>query len=121
MLTLICGMPRAGKTTMSEKYNCEVVHLDYIGVDRCLKKAKTDNDIVLEGVFGNTNVRHKICENYLGNEKVCIWLDTPLEVRKKRTGWSKFCECVIFNPPTLEEGWDKIIIIREDNVTEICK
>lgn len=114
MITLICGYPRAGKTTYSQKYD-NVIHLDtvkgymgsrYRGVYKVV--SETDGDVVVEGVFGRVKERTELLKAYKG-KKVCIWLDTPLEVREKREGYIKHRD--YFEPPTLEEGWDEIIKI----------
>ena len=111
MFILICGLPRAGKTTYSQKYRDKypIVHLDdcginpYDGADNRIKRA-TDS-IVVEGVYHRKNRRMKtLLHRKADEEKVCIWLDTPLEVRKRRVGYRRYDEYF--------EGWDEIIIIR---------
>ena len=115
MLTLICGLPRAGKTTYSERFD-DVIHLDtsgaYKGVIHRLKYK--DGDIIVEGVYHTQRQRKDLIQAYKGQGFKCIWLDTPQEVRRYRHGWDKHCDFP-FEPPTLEEGWDEIIIIRGNN------
>lgn len=127
MLTLICGLPRAGKTTYSKKYDgkCTVIHLDYYGGGesghtRCNSKANTNDDVVFEGVYHTARWRKSLVQNYRGDKKVCIWLDTPTEIKKTRHGYCDKCEYP-FEPPTLDEGWDEIIIIRGDYEQRISK
>ena len=120
MLTLICGLPRAGKTTYSKRYEgtCKVVHLDdYGGGDKGHAQctgAVTSDDIVVEGIYHTARWRKNLIQKYSGDWKKCIWLDTPIEVKKKRHGYCAKCE-YYFEPPTYDEGWDEIIVIRGDD------
>ena len=84
MLTLICGMPRAGKTTYAKRFN-NVIHLDGLGYHNVKTKVspRTD-DITVEGVYEHPRQRARLIEAYKGKGARCIWLDTPLEVRKTR-------------------------------------
>ena len=111
MLTLICGLPRAGKTTYSKQFE-DVIHLDtsgcYPGVLR--RMANIEGDVIVEGVYNRTRQREALIKAYNGEGFKCIYLNTPFEVRKKRRGWQKCCE-IPFEEPTLEEGWDEIIIM----------
>lgn len=122
MLTLICGLPRAGKTTYSEKYD-NVIHLDmcgaYEGVIHNIR-GKSE-DVIVDGVYQNRYLRGRLIKEYKGNGLKCIWLDTPQEVRCTRKGWSKGCDFP-FEPPTLDEGWDEIVIIKgADNEQRISR
>lgn len=118
MLTLICGMPRAGKTTYAKRFN-NVIHLDGLGYHNVKTKVspRTD-DITVEGVYEHPRQRARLIEAYKGKGARCIWLDTPLEVRKTRPMWQPY-HGLEFIPPTLEEGWDEIIIIRGDHEQRI--
>lgn len=131
MITLICGIPNAGKTTYSEQFE-NVFHLDdYIGrgnryVECAREAAKIDGDVCVEGIYNTKHDREillNICSNQ--DKKVCIWLDTDVNVccnREKayrqrgislvRSHKSKF------EPPTYMEGWDEIIRIK-DNGEEV--
>lgn len=115
MLTLICGLPRAGKTTYSEQFE-NVIHLDtsgaYHGVINRLKRKS--GDIVVEGVYRLSQERKRLIQAYNGKGFKCIWLNTPDEVRQSRHGWDKWCDRP-FEPPTYDEGWDEIIIIEDNN------
>lgn len=113
MLTLICGLPRAGKTTYSKKYD-NVIHLDYCGAYRGVIRRirQIEGDVVVEGVYRLARERKGLLQAYQGEGCKCIWLDTPDEVRRSREGWDKYCDKP-FEPPTLDEGWDDITIIRD--------
>lgn len=126
MLVLICGLPRAGKTTMSKAYN-NVLHCDDFGCapipiryDICAKKVQTLSDIVVDGIYDKAEYRKKLIDSYKGDYTKCIWLDTPVEIRKTRPLYSRRCTFP-FEPPTLDEGWDEIIIIRGDYEQRISK
>lgn len=122
MLTLICGKPRAGKTTYSERFE-NVIHLDtsgaYRGVIHHIKQ--TSGDVVVEGVYRTKEQRGTLIKAYNGDECRCIFLDTSDEIRRSRKGWDKYCDIHPFEPPTLDEGWDEIIIIRGEHEQRISK
>ena len=40
-------------------------------------------------------------------------MNTPIEIKKTRRGYNKYCEYP-FEPPTYSEGWNEIIIIEGD-------
>lgn len=121
MLTLICGLPRAGKTTYSEQFD-DVIHLDtsgaYQGVLKKLKRSK--GDVIIDGVYRLKQDRTRLIQAYETDLYKCIWLNTPDEIRRSRHGWDKYCDKP-FEPPTLSEGWDEIIIIRGDYEQRICR
>lgn len=127
MLTLICGLPRAGKTTYSERFE-KVIHLDdYIHLpmslryERCNKNAQTKEDVAVDGIYHTANLRIQLVRLYQGDGLKCVWLDTPLEIKKQRCGYVSAMN-FHFEPPTLDEGWDEIIIIRgDDNVERISR
>ena len=118
MLTLVCGLPRAGKTTYSSQFE-NVVHLDdylYLPLtlrhERCNRNAETEDDVVVEGIYHTAKLRISLIQAYRGKGLKCVWLDTPLEIKKHRIGYVPAMSPFPFEPPTLDEGWDEIIIIR---------
>ena len=110
-MILICGLPRAGKTTLSKKYD-NVIHLDQIGLYSQIKKLAT-KDSVIDGVYDTKDLRMSLIDAVKADRNICIWVNTDLETIKKRGNryW------LSFEPPTLDEGWDEIIIVqgKEDN------
>lgn len=112
MITLICGQPRAGKTTYSQQFD-DVIHLDTSGAYRGVIHLVRDrrDDVIVEGVYHSASLRTELLRTYKGNGSRCIWLDTPLEIRRDRRGWDKWCN-LPFEPPTYAEGWGEIIVIR---------
>ena len=94
MITLICGLPRAGKTTYSQKYigTAKIYHLDdyggpiggYISLE---KKMNPEKDIVVEGIYNLATLRMSLIFPFRNEKKVCIWLNTPKEIKKTRRGY----------------------------------
>ena len=123
MIHLVCGRSRAGKTTYCRQFK-SVLHLDTYGFQpksytRLLEKVATvDGDLIVDGIFDTADRRMALLEAYSGSgKKVCTWLDTPLDIiarRFLRTGNLPHP----FEPPTLSEGWDEIIIIKGDDDVE---
>lgn len=118
MLTLICGIPNSGKTTFSERWSRNVVHLDDTeGGHRAIREmvSRADGDITVEGVYLHHAQRRELAQAYRG-ATLCIWLDTPLETcieredRGRGTLITRNC-AALFEPPTLDEGWDEIVRI----------
>ena len=115
-------MSRAGKTTYSRQFH-NVIHLDSFGrlyesydkVMKHLAEKSDDKDIIIEGIYDTAEKRTEllnVCN--CSSKKTCIWLDTPWETIQKRFMIAK-PKYHDFEPPTLNEGWDEIIIIRGEN------
>ena len=111
MLTLICGHSRAGKTTYSKRFE-NVIHLDDThSTQRVIEKVKkADDDIVVEGIYYQPRQRMELIRAYKGKTR-CIFLDTPQEIREQRMGHK--IHDYPFKEPSLDEGWDEIIILKE--------
>lgn len=124
MLTLICGRSRAGKTTYSQQFD-NVIHGDSVRAlygekyPKIYEIVSQRNDIVLDYLFETAEKRIGLLQAYKGDSpKRCIWLDTPistvaLRATHGRSDSPKYARPQIFEPPTYEEGWDEIIIIRK--------
>ena len=81
-----------------------------------------DGDVVVEGIYDTAELRTELLNSYKGQgEKICVWLDTPLDVIKSRFFHVPPKHPYPFEPPTLDEGWDEIIIIRGDDEQRISK
>ena len=122
MLTLICGRCRAGKTTYSKNFE-NVVHLDEVSMSGRERYPKVKDivsnctgDIVVEGVYEHKSVREELLRSYVGHGSKCIWLDTAEDVLLQRMDTIKLIVPRHFDPPTLDEGWDEIVIIRGGDV-----
>lgn len=125
-MTLICGLPNAGKTTFSGRYS-KVLHLDDFPPSKFLNcneaVRQSEDDVVVEGIYNIRCRRERLLEVAKGR-KVCIWIDTPLEECLRREGKSEHVVRVgaeMFQPPTYDEGWDEIIIIRNNEEIRLCK
>lgn len=125
MVTLICGLPNSGKTTYSRKYD-NVIHLDDVGHKVFDAVKESNDDVVVEGIFILRSTRTKLLKAYNGDGKrICVWLDVSPEECERRENRNRAKYAIwnchsVFEPPTLDEGWDEIIIIRgDDNVERI--
>ena len=107
MLTLICGFPRAGKTTYSQQYEgkCPVLHFDEIhSYSYILKQVQnTTDDIVIEGIYIHPRFREQLVKAYHGQGTQCIYLNTSIEIRKTREGYTPTAYHR-FDEPTYFEG-----------------
>lgn len=115
-MTIICGLPNAGKTTFSQRFD-NVIHLDEVGrTSRVCEMVAVMDDVCVEGVFPTSAKRRRVREAYDGRARL-IWLDTPLDECKRREDRGR-AEFIIenaaryFEPPTYDEGWDEIEVIR---------
>lgn len=118
-ITLICGLPNAGKTTYSSTFN-NVIHLDdhHMSFRECNNLAlESTEDVCIEGVYNRKKCRIDLL-NIVPKEwhKKCIWLNTPVEecIKRENRGRGECfvtCRAKRFEPPTEDEGWDEIKII----------
>ena len=122
MLTMICGLPNAGKTTFSRRFN-NVLHQDDIGIiSRIVNIIRPMDDVILEGYFGRKAERDRVRTAHHGYAR-CIFLDISVEESIRRENRNRHPQILrnasrFFEPPTLDEGWDELIIIRGDNDVE---
>lgn len=126
MLILICGIPNAGKTTYAQRYD-SVLHLDDMPLPNRYKAlheavSKAEGDVIVEGTYVVASRRKELIQT-CGDKspKICIWLDTPLDKCRERERNSRKRPMALVDvhhqmlePPTLEEGWDEIIILKGD-------
>lgn len=120
MLTMICGLPNAGKTTLSYQYD-NALHQDDIGtIDRIIRAiAQTSGDVIIEGYFGRQDERRRVISSYKGKTK-CIFLDITVDESISRENRNRHPQMLrnaarFFEPPTYDEGWDEIIVLRGDD------
>ncbi len=120
MIVLIIGLPNAGKTSYSKRFS-GVIHFDeYMGKYKEGFRALEQKDgAVVEGLFLTGKVRLQLLEScrHMG-KKTCVLLDTPIDLCLTRSALGRDESVVlrsskIFEPPTYDEGWDEIIIIRD--------
>ncbi|MBO7673552.1 MAG: hypothetical protein J6S63_00925 [Atopobiaceae bacterium] len=114
---LVTGLPSAGKTTFAPN----ALHYDDVRRlprDERLAAYAQANEV--EGIFTTRASRAVLLDAWKGREgrRVCIWLDTPLETcieRERVRGRGELLARYhhrMFEPPTPDEGWDEIRIVR---------
>lgn len=131
MITLIIGLPNAGKTTYSEKFK-NVIHFDECkhekrmsNYDVCNKiayeKYIQTKDVCVEGVYLTRKERLKFLQTFndIDDEKILIYLNTPVEIceERERNFRQRYIGIVQvsfnkFENPTIGEGWDTILEIK---------
>lgn len=114
MLTLICGLPNAGKTSGYP----DALHLDEIGFVQTARNIVKgmDGDVAIEGVFARPEQRRTMRTAYDGQAK-CVFIDISADesIRREtrnRPDWLLRNAAERFIPPTYAEGWDEIEVIR---------
>ena len=116
---MICGLPNAGKTTYSKQFD-NALHQDDIGrISRIVEMIEHKDDVVIEGYFGRRHERDRVRQAHKGYTK-CIFLDITTEESIKRENRNRHPQILrnasrFFEPPTLDDGWDEIIIIRGEH------
>ena len=141
MLIVLCGLPGAGKTTLSNKmaelYNAQIYHYDNWRPDlkrqsRILARNKMYSDIrsdLLHGIdviIDDLHLRGKDRLKLLSFvsdipcDKILIVVDTPTDVCifRNRHRKNRISDNFIyiaekqFENPTLNEGWDSVIYYK---------
>lgn len=123
MLIMICGLPNAGKTTYSRRYN-NALHQDDLGTtDNVIEAIKQAGaDVVVEGVFSTCDIRRRVLSAYGGKSR-CIFIDITAEESIRRENRNRHPQILrnaarFFEPPTFAEGWDEITVIKGENNVE---
>lgn len=85
MLTLVCGIPNAGKTTGYP----DALHIDEIGFVHTAREIikKINGDVIIEGNFPTPLMREGIRTAYNGYTK-CIFIDISADesIRRENRG-----------------------------------
>lgn len=131
-LTLFCGAPGSGKTTLSkqmaEEYGAERLSLDEMKLYRHRELVRPishllrdGKSVIVDSVFTRVKWRKMILESVsnIPCRKVLVYMDTPMEecVRRNAQRPNPLPEFVVIDiyqsiqKPTLDEGWDEIINI----------
>lgn len=132
-LTIMCGLPNSGKTTLAgrlaEEQGAVLIKLDdyrHLGregltpwqiqehaLDEVREALEKGSDVIYDTTNSNPDTRAHVLEKCAVNgcEKVCVYMDTPEEqcLERDESGWTKQYIGII-EPPTLDEGFDRIII-----------
>ena len=134
MFTLICGVPNSGKTTYSKLFSPIYHSEDFFRgnyeqqfVD-CNKFLSTlDFDFYIEGTYNTIAFRKELLEACKHHKyKQCIYREISLETSLKRERRGRCLSSLkiaykMLAPPTLDEGWEEIIVIHEDGTETIQK
>lgn len=131
-LFLFCGCPASGKTTLSkrmaEEYSAERISFDERHCIRhsdmippILEALNSGKNVVADSVFAFTKHRTAILEaiKNIPCRKVIVYMTTPLDecLRRNANRKNRLPDFVVesffrsMEKPTLDEGWDEIIII----------
>lgn len=135
-LYVMCGIPGSGKSTLSRKL-AEEHGLTRFSFDemQCytarqfLRPAvialQEGKSVILDSTHLRVNGRKavlKAVEN-IQCRKICVFIDTPFDecLRRNAQREARIPDVMMestrraLEPPTIEEGWDEIIIINEDS------
>lgn len=122
MITLVCGLPSSGKTTYSQQFS-NVIHRDEYPDTFCDLVAKAEGDVVAEGVYNTQKIRERFLKVIATKKvkKVCIWIDTPMEIclerekkGRKRGDFLIMNAARQFESPSYDEGWDEIWVVQNN-------
>lgn len=117
-MILITGLPNAGKTTFSARFE-NAYHGDDLrrqGIN--LWDIIKEDGVVLEGIYNRADLRQKMLRT-ASRPCVCYWLDITVQeaIRRETRGrkpWFFEMHNNDFQPPTMDEGWDEIIRITAE-------
>lgn len=138
-LYVMCGVPGSGKSTFSRKL-AEERGLQRFSFDemRCLRleeflrpaveAIRNGKSVILDTTNLRANVRKKVLQaaGDIQCRKVMVYMDTPLEQCLYRNAHreARLQDCIVestyrsLQKPTPDEGWDEIIIVKEDGTYE---
>ena len=138
-LYVMCGVPGSGKTTMSKQmekeYDLKRFSFDEMQCFRLEEFVRPAIDVLQEGknvVLDSTNLRINVRKKILQSiadvpcKKVAIYMNTSLNecLQRNANREVRLQDFVIestyrsLQPPTLDEGWDEIIVINNDGNIE---
>ena len=141
MITLYekCGVPGSGKSTFSRKF-AEEKELERFSFDemKCfrleefmrpaIKAMQEGKSVILDTTNLRVNVRKKVLQAVedIPCRKVVVYMDTSLEQCLYRNAHreTRLQDCIVestyssLQKPTLDEGWDEIIYVKEDGTYE---
>lgn len=146
-LYVLCGIPGSGKSTLAQQIavQCNAKLHCYDSLPNAHTTGKTEsvheqmwgnivadlvagNDVVCDDLHTKKQWRQDILDALSDIEckKILVVMDTSLEKclhrnANRATCLPDFVVCDLYNkyePPTLDEGWDKIIYVKEDGIYE---
>lgn len=141
MITLyvFCGIPASGKSTLSkqmaEEYNTERISFDERNYMRhaemippIIEALTNSKNVVADSVYHRVKYRTAILDAVkdIPCRKILVCMDTSLEecLRRNANRENQLPDFMVesfhqtFETPTLSEGWDEIIYIKEDGSHE---
>ena len=134
-LFIFCGCAGAGKTTLSKVLTNEyqAIRLSFDEMEcfkysellpHIIKSIRENKNVVVDALFSRTSQRKLILEATKGIDckRILIYMNTPLGECIRRNvqrpnPLPEFMIRDIYNSvefPTLDEGWDEIIVINND-------
>lgn len=135
-LITLCGSPASGKTTLSKKLaeaynlirysfderNC-IYYKDLI--QPVLESLNKGQHVIIDALHNRKSLRKLLLETIIdfNCKKILIYIDIPLEecIRRNAERLNPLPTFIVediynsFEPPALDEGWDEIIYIKEDD------
>lgn len=138
-LYVMCGVPGSGKSTFSRKF-AEEKGLKRFSFDEmqcfyleefmrpAMAAMQEGKSVILDTINLRANVRKKILQHVddIPCRKVVIYMDTSLEQCLYRNAHreTRLQDFIVestyksLQKPTLDEGWDEIITVKEDGTYE---
>lgn len=135
----MCGVPASGKTTtskqMEKEYGLERFSFDEMRCFRleefirpAIETMQNGKSVILDTTNLRVNVRAKILKAVedIPCRKFVVYMDTPLDecIRRNANRECRLQDFIIestyksLQRPTLDEGWDEIICIKDGDCSE---
>lgn len=139
-LYIFCGMPASGKSTLSkqmaEEYNAERISFDERNYMRhaemippIIEALINGKNVIADSVYHRVKQRTAVLDAVkdILCHKILICMTTSLEecLRRNANRENRLPDFMVesfhqtFEQPTLSEGWDEIITVKEDGSHEI--
>lgn len=139
ILYVMCGIPGSGKTTaskqMEQEYGLERFSFDEMQCFRleefmrpAIEAMRNGKSVILDTTNLRVNVRVKVLKAVedIPCRKIVVYMDTPLDecIRRNANRECRLQDFIIestyrsLQRPTLDEGWDEIIYIKDGDCCE---
>lgn len=138
-LYIMCGLPGSGKSTFSrflaEERNLTRFSFDEMGchttcqfIRNAMVSLRDGESVVMDSTHLKANSRRILLQEVadIDCRKVCVVMDTPFDecLRRNAIREARVPDTLMYSihttleNPTLSEGWDEIIYIKEDGSHE---